>query len=149
MISTGNLNLLGSISLNLTVALMVGCIGTYGAHVRLTAVQTILWCLRQTVPSARRQMFIIAVARQPMQYSSGTLSVEYQGCTSLMMVQDLPFLDTPLSTHSELHGGIILCGVVQYTPLYWSWIQCQNNNPLCPSSDSFTCNGYYLSTIDH
>ena len=86
---------------------------------RLIAVQTIL-CLTQTVPSARRQIFIIAVARRPMQYSSGTLSVEYQGCTSLMMVQDLPFLDTPLSTHLEVHGGIIivLCGVVQYTPLY-------------------------------
>ena len=96
---------------------MVGCIGTCGAHVRLTAVQTTIW-LRKTVPSARRQIFIIAVARQPMQYLSGTLSVEYQGCTSLMMVQDLPFLDTPLSTHSELHGGIILCGVVQYTSLY-------------------------------
>ena len=140
---------LGSISLNLTNALMVGCIGTCGAHVRLTAVQTTIW-VRKTVLSARRQIFIIAVARRPMQYSSGILSVEYQGCTSLMisMVQDLPILDTPLSTHSELHGGIILCGVVQYTPLYWSWIHCQNNHPLCPSSDCFICNGYYLPTID-
>ena len=83
---------------------MVGCIGTCGAHVRLTAVQAI-W-LRQTVPSARKQMLIGAVARRLIRFSSGTLTVEYQGCTNLMIVLDLPFLDTLLSTHLDLHGGI-------------------------------------------
>lgn len=83
---------------------MVAYIGTCGAHVRLTAVQ-VIW-LRQTVLSARRQMLIGAVVRRPIQYSSGTLTVEYQACTSLMIVQDLPFLGTPLSTHSDLHGGM-------------------------------------------
>ena len=70
---------------------------------RPTAVQAI-W-LKQTVPSARKQMLIGAVARRLIRFSSGTLTVEYQGCTSLMMILDLPFLDTPLSTHSDLHGG--------------------------------------------
>ncbi len=83
---------------------MVACIGTCGIHVRLTAVQAI-W-RKRTVLSARKQTLIGAVARQPVQYSSGTLTVEYPACTDQMTVQDLPFLDTPLSILLGLHGGM-------------------------------------------
>jgi hypothetical protein len=83
---------------------MVVCIGTCGVHVRLTAVQAI-W-RKRIVLSARKQTLIGAVVRQPVQYSSGTLTVEYLACTGLTTAQDLPFLDTPLSILLGLDGGM-------------------------------------------
>lgn len=96
---------LGSTSLNLTTVPMVACIGTCGAHARHTAVQD-TWQKRIAL-SARKQMLTGAVGRQLTQYSSGTLTVEYQAWDpSPLFIRVLPFLDTALSTPLGLHGGM-------------------------------------------
>ena len=85
---------------------MVVYIGTCGAHVRRTTVQA-TW-LKQIVPSARKQMLIGAVDRQLIQYSNGTLTVEYQAWDpSPLLVRVSPFLDTALSTPLGLVGGTL------------------------------------------